>query len=278
MDKTARLPRRAKVTNAQKLTKTGTFLVSFAVVDEEPFEFLPCQFVAIDCESRDWGYRRSPYCIFSPPNNAGTFQLLVRRIPTGPVSMFICDLRVGDVISFRGPTGPSMVPTEPDTELILIATGVGLSPFNSLLHHLLPNGFQRPIRLYWGLRLRDDICLLEPLDELQAKFPNFTYHISLSQHADGWQGLRGRVTESVPPLLETLQNKHFYLCGNGAMIADMAGALSELGIPKSLLFEEYFFDFHHTPDSSTLSRLCSRFVARDIVSPYERARAVWDSL
>lgn len=275
MDKTARLHRRALVTGFQSLTSTGTFLVTFRVVDEEPFDFEPCQFVAIDFENRKHGYRRSPYCIFSPPNEDRTFELLVRRVEEGPVAVFLSDLEPGDLISFRGPTGPSMIPTEPDTELVLLATGVGLSPFHSLLHHLLPRGFKRQIKLYWGLRLEEDICLLDDLNQLRSKHANFRYEISLSQPPAGWQGLRGRLTESVPPLLKTLGNKHYYLCGNGAMIAEMSTVLSEFGIPKSLLFEEYFFNFHYVPNAADLNALRTRFIAHDIVSPLMQAlRAV----
>ncbi|MFQ5707590.1 MAG: ferredoxin--NADP reductase [bacterium] len=278
MDKTARLPRRALVTDSQELTPTGTFLVSFQVVDDEPFDFEPCEFVAIDCENKKYGYRRSPYCIFSSPDADRTFALLARRITNGPVSLFLGKLNVGDVISFRGPTGPSMVPTEPDTELVLLATGVGVSPFHSLVHYLLPRGFKRRIQLYWGLRLQGDICLLDDLDELQSRYSNFTYEISLSRPAPDWQGLRGRVTESVPPLLKSLRNTHFYLCGNGAMIAEMSAVLSELGIPKSLLFEEYFFNFHHVPGPRKLNALRSRFIAHDLFSPIDQALEAIKSL
>ncbi len=50
-DKTSRLPRRARVIDAKPLSPNqGTIGVSFEVVDDEPFDFEPGQFVAIDCE------------------------------------------------------------------------------------------------------------------------------------------------------------------------------------------------------------------------------------
>src|SRR5947199_269342 len=82
-------------------------------------------------------------------------------------------------------------------------------------------GALHPIRLYWGLRLVDDICLTDDLDRLAAALPDFRYAISLSQPSPDWSGLRGRLTESVPPLLETLGGKRFYLAGNGAMCEEM---------------------------------------------------------
>jgi ferredoxin-NADP reductase len=267
MNKSSRYERRAQVMGVERLTTTGTIRVSFRVVDDRPFGFAPGNFVGIDCDLPKLGYRRSPYCIFSPPDERRTFQNLVRVVPEGPVSNFLAALKEGDVISFRGPTGRSMTPKEGGTDLILLATGVGLGPLNSLVRFLLARGFGRTIRLYWGLRLAEDICLLDELDELAGRHPNFTYRLSLSQPPAGWRGLRGRLTESVPPLLETLGGKHFYLCSNGAMIAEMSRALSDLGVPKSLIYEEYFFNFKYRPREETVARIRGRFVARDLASP-----------
>ncbi|HKZ78781.1 MAG TPA: FAD-binding oxidoreductase [Pyrinomonadaceae bacterium] len=220
------------------------------------------------------GYRRSPYCIFSPPNEEGTFQNLVRVVPDGPVSSFLAGLEEGDVISFRGPSGRSMIPRENDKDLILLATGVDLGPFNSLVQFLLAHGFSRPIRLFWGFRFVEDICLLDELEQVATNYPNFSYGISLSQPPQDWQGLRGRLTESVPPLLETLRDKHFYLCSNGAMIAEMARSLSDLGVPKYLIYEEYFFNCKHKPDEETITQLRRRFVADDLFSPLAGLQAM----
>ncbi|RMH76732.1 MAG: hypothetical protein D6681_21370 [Calditrichaeota bacterium] len=267
-----RLPRRALVTGNQRLTSTGTILVSFRVVDEEPFEFEPGEYIAVDCRDPVFGYRRSPYCIFSPPNEDRTFELLVRVVQKGPVSLFLSHLEAGDVIGFRGPLGKSMLVFTGEEELVLLATGVGLGPFHSLLYTILPRGFSQPVTLYWGLRLEEDICLIESLEELAGTYPNFTYRISLSQPSPAWRGLRGRISETVPPLLQSLRNKHFYLCGNGAMIAEMTAALAHLGVPQTKIFEESFFNHKFKPEPSRVQEICSRFVATDLISPYQHLK------
>jgi ferredoxin-NADP reductase len=278
MNKSSRYERRAEVIRVETLTATGTMRISFRVIDDRPFGFEPGNFVGIDCDRPRLGYRRSPYCIFSPPNQERTFQNLIRVVPDGPVSNFLGSLSVGDVIGFRGPTGRSMIPKERDTELILLATGVGLGPFHSLIRHLPARGFTRSIRLYWGLRLVEDICLLDELEAIAQAHANFTYQISLSQPPDSWRGLRGRLTESVPPLLETLDGKHFYLCGNGAMIAELSRALSDLGVPKHLIYEEYFFNFKHKPDEETVAHIRQRFLASDLLSPLVELQAMMGRL
>lgn len=81
MDKTARLPRRARVLNKRTLCTTGTAYLSFEILDGEAFAFEPGQFVAIDMNHSEYGYKRSPYCIASPVSCPERFDLLIRIIP-----------------------------------------------------------------------------------------------------------------------------------------------------------------------------------------------------
>lgn len=98
-----------------------------------------------------------------------------------------------------------MVPRFDDRELVLLATGTGVAPLVSLARHLLTTGYPQPISLWWGLRSADDICLTDELDDLADAHDGFTYAITRSQPPDdGWTGPRGRLGQSVPPLLPTL--------------------------------------------------------------------------
>lgn len=263
-----RYDRRAEITDYEVLTSTGTVRISFRVLGDEPFLFLPGYFVGIRADVPDAGVRRSPYCIVSPPNDEGTFRLLIRLVPEGPLSIYLASLGVGDRITFRGPSGRSMLPKEEFDELVLLATGVGIGPFLSLLEHLQPDELDKPITLYWGLRLENDICLLDELDALTAKWPNLRYHITLSQPSPHWEGLRGRITESVPPLLGSVEGKQYHLVGNGAMIAEMAQVLSDLGVDQKLIHEEVYFNVRYRPDPASLEAIRSRFVEVDPFSPY----------
>lgn len=273
-EKSSRYDRVARVTNTTALTGTGTIRMSFEVIDDGPFVLKPGQFVGIQALVSELGYRKSPYCVLSPPNDERTFDLLIRVVPEGPLSCYMASLGVGDEIGFRGPIGRSMIPKDGcKNQLCLLATGVGISPFVSLVRVLADRGFDRPIRLYWGLRLVDDICLIDELDDLVAAAVDFRYHISLSQPPEGWSGLQGRLTQSVPPLLDKLGDRNFYLVGNGAMNKEMAGALSDLGVDRHEIYEEHYFNLKYQPDSDTLREVRHRFVANDLFSPVAHQEA-----
>lgn len=263
-EKVSRYDRRAEVVVVERLTTTGTVKITLEVADGRPFAFSPGHWIGIEAEVRGLGLRHSPYCIFSAPDAGIRFDILIRVFPEGPLAHHLASLRPGDPIRFRGPSGRSMVPRHADNDLVLVATGVGISPFHSLCCHLLSAGDQRRIRLYWGLRSTDDICLLGHLDRLASHHRNFTYQISLSQPPPGWPQLHGRVTESVPPLVEKLVGKTFELSGNGDMVEELETALSSLGVDRSFIHTERFFNVRHVPDPATMDAIRARFIAHDL--------------
>ncbi|MGH9277714.1 MAG: ferredoxin--NADP reductase [Acidimicrobiales bacterium] len=268
-----RYDRRAVVTGYEVLTSTRTVRITFLVIDDQLFNFEPGQFIGIQADIPSVGVRRSPYCIVSPPNPDRTFQLLIRLVPEGPLSYYLGSRNVGDVIAFRGPSGRLMAPKDGEEDLILLATGVGVGPFLSLVDHLGGRGFNRPVRLLWGLRQTDDICLVDELDDLKRRYPWFGYDISLSQPPRGWTGLRGRITETVPPQLSSLSNKRYYLVGNGAMIEEMATVLSDLGVDRRYIYEEVYFNVRYKADPAVLATIRNRFGPTDLLSPFAQREA-----
>ena len=269
---TSRFKRRARVVANDVLTSTGTFVLRFEVVDGEPFEFAPGQFVGIEAFFEGHGYRRSPYCILSDPAEAPFFDLMIRAVPDGPLSLYLYELEPGDEVLFRGPTGRPMAPRFNDRELVLMATGTGVAPLICLARHLLATGYPHPISLWWGLRQVEDICLTDELEALAARHEGFTYDITLSQPPAGWTGLRGRLGESVPPRLATLGGKRYYLVGNGAMLEEMGRALSDLGVVQQHIYKEPYFDPIHQPDREIVAAIRERFVATDLFSSYAARR------
>ena len=84
------------------------------MADGEPFGFDLGQFVGVEAHFEGRGCRRSPYCILSDPSEVPRFDLLVRAVPEGPLSLYLARLQPGDEVVFRGPTGRSMVARQAD--------------------------------------------------------------------------------------------------------------------------------------------------------------------
>lgn len=259
--------RQAVVLSVDALTDTGTYAVTLEVVDGQPFRYLPGQFIGIEADVAGARQRRTPYCVLWASEDETAFTLLVRVTPDGPLSKYLTSLARGALVKFRSPTGRTMIPREDDTDLVLVATGVGVSPLYSLASYLLDEGATRRIALLWGLRLAEDICLTPALDDLAARHPNFDYHISLSQPDSRWRGLAGRVTETAPEVIGSLEGKQFVLCGNGAMINQLGPALRLAGVKEWRVYEESFFNSRATAEPATVAALRDRLAGGRVQSP-----------
>ena len=255
----SRADRRAEITEVSWLTRTGTLRLGFEVTDDRPFSFQPGNFVRVEAHVPGKGYHRGTYCIAMPPSEYRRFELLVRVVQGGRMSAYLSTLRLGDEVAFRGPTGRSMAKfAAGGDDLVLVGTGVGIAPLYSLSASLLRAGDGRRIDLFWGLRSTDDLCLAAELDRLADAHDNFRHQISLSDPSEGWDGLRGRVTESVSLAVET---QRFVLSGNGAMIEEFAAALGEIGVPREAVYEEPYFNARHVPDPDVVAALAARLHA-----------------
>ena len=73
----------------------------------------------------------------------------------GIASNYLCDRKVGDVISLTGPYNlPFGVPEDKSANLILIGMGTGIAPFRAFVKHIYKNvqDWQGKIRLFYGAR------------------------------------------------------------------------------------------------------------------------------
>ena len=178
-----------------------------------------------------------PYSIASPPSNRDVIDLLLNLVPGGPGSTFLFSLRSGDPVSFRGPAGTFVLRDYPDRRLLFVATGTGIAPIRSMLRTRLPS--PTPVTLIWGLRHEHDIYYQDELADLAAKFPEFSYTVTLSQPSPEWTGAVGRVQSYLEPHIVTVDDLAVYVCGSKAMITSVTEQIRSRGMCP-IHREQYF--------------------------------------
>ena len=72
----------------------------------------------------------------------------------------------------------------------------------------------------------------------------------------------------MPPLLTRLAGKHFVLSGNGAMIEELAPALSDVGVARQFVHTEPYLNGSHVPEPEVVATIRERFVPDDLFSAF----------
>ncbi|MGW4650712.1 molybdopterin-dependent oxidoreductase [Kitasatospora sp. NPDC004289] len=176
------------------------------------------------------------------------YRLAVRLQPGGAFSTFVhWRLRVGDELRVGSPSGVFCVPTDTDAPVVLLAGGIGITPFLSHLETLAARGGTVPeVVLHHGVAHGGDHPFRERLRELELLIPQLRVVTYYARPRPG-QDLRGRdhdregfpsADDIEPGLLA--RRARFYLCGPEPMLRALTAGLRERGVPAFEVFSERF--------------------------------------
>lgn len=102
-------------------------------------------------------------------------------IPWGVCSSYIFSLKPGDKVMVSGPYGESFM-KENNRPVIFLIGGAGSSFGRShILDLLLNKHSDRELTLWYGARSLKENIYQEEYEKLEKEFPNFHYHLVLSQ-------------------------------------------------------------------------------------------------
>jgi Na+-transporting NADH:ubiquinone oxidoreductase subunit F len=182
------------------------------------------------------------YSAASVPSDRHHVELEIRYVPNGICTTFVHQyLKEGDKVVFNGPYGDFFL-RDTEREIICIAGGSGMAPIKSILLDMAEKGTARRTRYFFGARSKKDLFLLEEMEELEKRLPNFTFIPALSapEEEDEWKGETGLITDVVARHMENGGNTEAYLCGSPGMIDACVKVLSDKGVPEELIYFDKF--------------------------------------
>jgi Na+-transporting NADH:ubiquinone oxidoreductase subunit F len=165
----------------------------------------------------------------------------------GSGSAYMHRLKPGDVIEAVGPFGTFRI-KETLNEMVYIGGGSGMAPLRSHISYLFDTlQTTRRVSFWYGARSLQEVFYREYFEDLSRRFPNFTYHLVLSeaQPEDNWTSLTGFVHEALKK--EYLDGHvkpsevEYYLCGPPVMIKAAIGMLKDdfLVTSDRIAFDEF---------------------------------------
>ncbi|WP_051974470.1 MULTISPECIES: 2Fe-2S iron-sulfur cluster-binding protein [Burkholderia] len=213
----------------------------------EPAEFLPGQYALLhmpDC--------RMPraYSMSNLPNEEGYWQFMVRRVPGGAVSPFLCDeCQPGQRLMLEGPYGLAYMRESVQRGLVCIAGGSGIAPIASILKRAgqLTSGTGREVYFFYGGRGPLDVPSLEHLFGSEVGCADIRFYPVVSEpglvEMGRWDGEVGLVHDVVAERLEASRaNYEYYVAGPPPMIeATVKHLMVDQKVPATQIHFDRFF-------------------------------------
>jgi ferredoxin-NADP reductase/ferredoxin len=220
-----------------------TFRLTDVAGGKLPFVTLPGQFLDLTVIPSGAVIRRS-YTIASSPTQPDYCEITVKHEEHGLVSSYLHQhVHVGELLQITAPSGRFTF-TEPDGDsVVLIAGGVGVTPFMSIIRYLTDRSWKGDMYLFFSCKNKSSIIFREELEYLQERYPNLHVFIVLTRPEgplkDAYSS--GRMTkELLDQHVPDIATRRIHICGPPKMIDAVSQMLNELDVPKENVKTELF--------------------------------------
>lgn len=168
------------------------------------------------------------------------------NVNPGVCSSYIFSRKPGDKVTISGPYGEFFI-KDTQNEIVFVGGGAGMAPMRSHIFDLFKTKrTTRKVSFWYGARSVREIFYEKEFEEIAAEFPNFEFHIALSEPKpeDNWTGYTGFIHQV---LYDNYLSKHespedieYYLCGPPIMNSSVTTMLDNLGVPpENIAFDDF---------------------------------------
>jgi glycine betaine catabolism B len=157
----------------------------------------------------------------------------------------IHELKPGDVLTASSLSGEFTLPKEKDKKLVLIAGGIGVTPYRSQIKYLLDTNEKRDVVILFSNKTPKDIVykdVFEPAEKLGVRTLYVVNELAgIEQTPDMRVGFitADMIQKEIPDYKE----RYFYISGPHGMVTAFEKILKEMGIPKRQIKVDFFPGF-----------------------------------
>lgn len=213
-------------------------IFTLALRPEKIFSFKAGQFCFLRL-NKDRLYARHPFTITSSPIE-DELRFTVKL--TGRFTKVLSELKKGEEVIIDGPFGIFTV-EDNNKDLVLVAGGVGIAPFMSIIKDKTEHNKAQSIVLLYGSKTEADIIYKEQLDNIKKDWFKKAYILSdnhLFSRTCGCEA--GYIDEKIiKKHVKNINNSLFYICGPEFMKNSLKETLNDLGVNKQNIIVEDFF-------------------------------------
>lgn len=187
-----------------------------------------------------------PFTLSSSPGD-DALRMTIKK--SGAFTSMIPDLEPGTPIQCAGPFGKFCSDIDERSHVVMIAGGVGITPFLSVLRYFKETSAANEVLLFWSNKTLDDAFAAAELAELAASLHLRVVHVLTRVQPEDMPGSSGagEVSYESGRLDCAMVGRHlkwsdasFYICGPPPMQEAVLSVLDECGIDKNFIQKEAF--------------------------------------
>lgn len=175
---------------------------------------------------------RHTFSIVSAPHEPEL--VIATRMRDSPYKKTLKALSPGEQVHIEGPFGSLVLDGDAGRSAVLLAGGIGITPFVSMLRDELYRSSGRELLLLYSNRRPEDAAFLDELQQLERSGLNFRMIATMTQMADStrkWSGPTGYLEAGqIRRYCADLNQPVYYLCGPPMLVETLYELLEEAGV------------------------------------------------
>jgi ferredoxin-NADP reductase len=219
----------------------------FVFATSRRLHFKPGQYLewTIAHPKRDARGIRRYFTIASSPSDKDIRVAVKFYKPSSTYKKALFALRPGDTVVASQLAGNFTMPRDKQKKLVFIAGGIGVTPFRSMIQHLMDKKERRDIILMYSNRSLEDTAYIDLISRAEAETGLQSVPIFNTPPPHAAPGEfptlldAGVLAREVPDFRE----REFYLSGPNSMVNAASDMLSGLGVPRRHIKKDYFPGF-----------------------------------
>lgn len=199
--------------------------ITFKLEDGQKMDFTPGQFILVEV-SQNPNIMRA-YSVLEYNTYTNELKIAVKKVENGQATTIIFNsFRVGMKIRVAGAIGNKLIVDKSDKNIVLVATGIGITPILCMLKDLVKSNYEGNVHFIYGARTLEELYYSKEIIELSKSNKNISFVPVLSRGVvDGME--KGYVTDVIKNI--DLADKTIYMCSSNIVAKSFKDTLLELG-------------------------------------------------
>jgi ferredoxin-NADP reductase len=226
-------------------TKVAEDTVAFQLERPSGFQFKAGQYIDLTLLGSDSGRSNGLTHSFSIASAPSVEELVVTtRMRDTAFKRTLSILPIGTEVRIEGPMGSFTLHNNTSRSAVLLAGGIGIAQFLSILSRAAAERLRHPIFLFYANRYFEDAPYMDELWALEQANPRFRFVPTFTRITKNYRGWKGETGHIDPEMLYThirnLRGAIYYIAGPPMMVETACRTLTEVGVDEDDIRTEEF--------------------------------------